>query len=87
MSTLGAISVYKPDDVMALFEQSKTEMDPVKRKAIFQEIIKKVVDEYCMVTHIYITTTFYAVSPDVYFPELNSFYSVMGKMEDVWRSQ
>jgi hypothetical protein len=49
--------------------------------------VKKVVDEYCMVTHLYTTTTFYAVSSDVYFPELKNFWNVMGKMEDVWRSK
>jgi len=87
MSTIAMISVYHPEDVMALFQQSKTEMDLAKRKALFQEIIKKVVDEYCMVTHLYTTTTFYAVSSDVYFPELKNFWNVMGKMEDVWRSK
>jgi peptide/nickel transport system substrate-binding protein len=87
LSGVGTISVYYPDDLKTLFQQSKTEMDPVKRKVILQEVMKKIVDDYCIVMHLYITTSFYAVSPDVHIPEVKSFYNVMGKMEDVWRSK
>jgi peptide/nickel transport system substrate-binding protein len=80
-------SVYKPDDVMTLFQQSKTEMDQAKRKAIFQEIMKKVVDEYCTVTHIFYNTAFFAVSPDIHYPELKSYHTIMSKMEDFWREK
>ena len=85
LSELGSVSIYKPDDVRALVEQSKTEMDPVKRKALFQEIIKKVIDDYCVLSHVYITTVFYAVNPDVHISEIESFRDVFIKMEDAWR--
>jgi peptide/nickel transport system substrate-binding protein len=85
MSRTGSVSVYKPADLMTLFDQSKTEMDPVKRKAIFQDIMKKIVDDYCIVIQLYLTTDFTAVNPDFFYPEKDSYQGVMGKMEDVWR--
>jgi len=85
MSRTNAVSVYKPDDLMNIFDQAKTELDLVKRKALFQEIMKKVVDEYCIVAQLYIIPEFRAVNPDVYYPEKDTYQAVMGKMEDVWR--
>jgi peptide/nickel transport system substrate-binding protein len=80
-------SIYYPSDLKALYESSRSEMDIVKRKAILQEFMKKVSDDYCMVIHLYITTTFIAVNPDVHIPEMKSFFNVNVKMEDVWRSK
>jgi peptide/nickel transport system substrate-binding protein len=87
MSEIANKSKYFPDDLKALFNQTKTEIDLVKRKALFQEVMKKAIDEYCMVTHVYNETKFFAVSPDIHYPELTSYHTLFCKMEDIWKSK
>jgi peptide/nickel transport system substrate-binding protein len=87
MSEIAVKSKYYPDDLKALFSQTKTETDLAKRKALFQEIMKKAIDENCMVTHIFNTTNFYAVSPDIHYPEFTSYNTIMTRVEDFWREK
>jgi peptide/nickel transport system substrate-binding protein len=57
------LSCDQPSEICDLFEKSNAERDSDKRKAIIQEISRKMIDDYCMWTFMYYTPTLTSKSP------------------------
>jgi len=65
LATGNYISVTHPPEIMSLFKATNTEQDINKRKALFKDLVKGITDDQCMALHLYVTTIFTALSPNV----------------------
>jgi ABC-type transport system substrate-binding protein len=59
------ISCNEPDDLLALASQAAGETDPDTRITLYQELSKKMEDDYCMWIFMYWSPTLSSVSPKV----------------------
>ncbi len=62
-------------DVTDLAIQAAAEIDSAKRDAMYQEISKKVVDDYCMDIFLYDIQFLTALSPKLHDPDIGVFYA------------
>jgi peptide/nickel transport system substrate-binding protein len=60
------VSVAFPTDYEAKLHEALAETDPVKRKTLIQELVKMVVDDYCLVSCLYIAPYLLAKCPEVH---------------------
>jgi peptide/nickel transport system substrate-binding protein len=65
LATANYVSVAHPPEMMALFKKTNTEQDVAKRKDLFKQLTKQIVDDNCTALHLYVTTIFTALDPSV----------------------
>jgi peptide/nickel transport system substrate-binding protein len=74
------ISVLRSEDVTSLLEQANGIVDVPKRKALFMQMEKMVIDDYCMVCPVYSTRTITALAPNVHDIGLDQFQPTFDKL-------
>lgn len=80
-------SLYTPDDYNTQLTQAKTELDPAKRKAMFQDLQKMIIDQYCLAFPVYAGYSAAVSSLQVHDLELLEYAMIEWHPEKAWLSK
>jgi len=80
-------SIIHPTDYEAKLSLTLTEANPDKRKVLIQELIKMIIDEYCMVTPVYVSYGIAAQSSQVHDLRMLEHWYQQWTPQDTWLSK
>jgi peptide/nickel transport system substrate-binding protein len=85
---LGNSSIVNfPPDYQTKLEQASTERDPEKRQALFKQLSKTIIDQYCMTDPLYIEVGIAAYSTKVHDFYINKYAGCDFDPEGIWLSK
>ena len=83
----GYASIIHPVDYEAKLDQALVENDFDKRKTLFYEMMKLVIDEYCMMNPIYLSNSICAKAPEVHDLRMYEYWVNQWTPADAWLSK